>query len=221
METVAESREFVLIYKPAGIAVSTREITAPDLVHILTGQYGEVFVINRLDQPVEGLVLFAKDRKSAAFLSGAMQDGRFCKEYLAVVCGTPKEKEGTFTDYLVRNGKTNRTETAAPGTKGAKKAELDYRVLAAAEKEGRTYTLLKILLRTGRHHQIRVQTACRGIPVAGDRKYGRPEEAVRFPALCAYRLTFPDPKTGEDRTFERQPEGELFRLFEEAADIKI
>ena len=219
MEIVAETNRFVLIYKPAGLAVESRKITEKDLIHALGKRAGEVFVINRIDQPVEGLVLFAKDPKSAAFLSREMQEGRMKKEYLAVVEGKPEKKSGTLIDWLEKNGRTNRSEVTAPGSKGAKKAELFYEVCGSVCSDGAEYSLLLIRLKTGRHHQIRVQLSHMGHPIAGDRKYGDPEkrdsdQRSRFPALCAYRLTFRDPETGSLKTYSRDPEGELFRDFE-------
>lgn len=222
IETVAETPAFVLIYKPAGIAVESRDISAPDVYHMLLKKYGELYIINRLDQPVEGLVLFAKNRKSAAALSAALQDGRIKKEYLAVVSGMPEPSHGVLENMLAKDGKSNTSRVVPKGTSGAKPAHLEYKTLSGKEFGGKRFSLVAILLGTGRHHQIRVQFAHLGAPVAGDRKYGRAFAADegRFPALCAYRLTFGDPDTGEEHTFEVLPKGRLFEIFYENGTVR-
>ena len=229
METVAKKDGYVLIYKPAGTAVESRSIAAADLYHSLLKTYRELHIVNRLDQPVEGLVLFAKNKKSAAAISAALADGQMKKEYLAVVSGIPKNRSGVLEDLLIKDAKSNTSRVVSKGTKGAKYACLAYETIAVDEAGGNgtaggSRSLLRILLKTGRHHQIRVQLAHMGNPIAGDRKYGRRDglydggaagtaNDVRFPALCAYRLTFPDPVSGEKHTFEVAPKGGLFHIF--------
>ena len=155
-------------------------------------------MINRLDQPVEGIVLFALNAKAAANLSKQLQDGTMRKEYLAVVRkAAPRNREEAaeycrLTDWLLKDGRTNTSRVVQAGAPGAKKAELEYRIL----REENGFALLDIHLLTGRHHQIRVQLSHAGMPIAGDRKYGGEQAGTaefRFPALCAYRLTFRDP----------------------------
>lgn len=202
-----------------------------------------VGVVHRLDQPVEGVIVFAKNQKSAAGLSAQAADGRMEKVYQAVVLGNPGP-EGHLTDWLLKDGRTNTSRVVEPGTKGAKKAELSYRTLA--EKDGKT--LVEIRLHTGRHHQIRVQFAKMGTPLWGDRKYGpaapatalsgetgwpqasveaaaptgeagRPQasmkaaEPPRTVALCAVRLTFAHPSNRKKMTFSCAPRGDGFRDF--------
>ena len=212
-ETVAETDKFVIIYKPAGIAVESRNVAEADLYHLLLREHRELHMINRLDQPVEGLVLFAKDRRTAGILSGELSDGRMKKEYLAVVSGRPATERGVLKDMLLRDGRKNISSVVPAGTSGAKYSELSYETIGVKETDGREYTLLSIVLKTGRHHQIRVQLSHMGCPVAGDRKYGGDCAPVRFPALCAFRLTFDDPADGKRKTYETVPKGELFRAF--------
>ena len=122
------------------------------------------------------------------------------KMYRARVCGTIPAKNGELTDYLVKDGRNNMSHAASPGTKGAKKAVLRYRQTAEDE--------LEIDLVTGRHHQIRVQLAHAGMPIAGDVKYGAPEKTGGEDnpgrgriALTASRLSFRHPSTGRIMTF--------------------
>ena len=140
-------------------------------------------IIHRLDQPVEGLLVFAKTPKSAAALSAqAASKTGMEKEYQAVVClnesSYPQaiagmKKDVTLTDWLGRDTATNTAYVTSEEEKGAKRAELEFRTLWI--REGRA--LLRIRLHTGRHHQIRVQMAHAGMPLLGDRKYGNNESA--------------------------------------------
>ncbi len=163
-----------------------------------SGRVPYLAVINRLDQPVEGIVLFALNAKAAANLSKQLQDGTMRKDYLAVVRkAAPRNREAAaeyfrLTDWLLKDGRANTSRVVQAGAPGAKKAELEYRIL----REENGFALLDIHLLTGRHHQIRVQLSHAGMPIAGDRKYGGEQAGtaeMRFPALCAYRLTFRDP----------------------------
>ena len=243
IETVAETEDYVLIYKPAGMPVESRSITVTDVFHALKVRYRELFIINRLDQPVEGLVLLAKNKRCAAALSEQMTNGTIKKDYVCVVCGRPAAEKGHLEDWMCRRNGSNASEVVPAGGKGAKKAELDYEVFETVQPGEKEYSLLGIRLLTGRHHQIRVQLSHMGHPIAGDRKYGEPgpvsgntvtgksgigdaggelsgiEDSVclvsRFPALCAYRITFRDPQSRKTVIYTRKPEGALFRAFKE------
>ena len=151
-------------------------------------EYKEVAVINRLDRPVSGLVLFAKNKKEASRLSSLMQEEGFCKQYYAVCCGKLPDKNGEFVDYLLKDGKNNVSKVVKEGTAGAKYAKLLYETLKEIEKDDKVYTLVKVTLITGRHHQIRVQFAHRNHPLLGDTKYGD-ERFNNEIALCAAFLS--------------------------------
>ena len=122
-------------------------------------------VVTRLDRPVSGLVLLR-----SRILPGSNPEDEaksLTKVYLAAVRGKPSF-EGRLTDYLIHDQKRNVTVAGKSGDKGAKKAVLDLKVL----REGENYSLCRIVLETGRHHQIRAQLGSRGTPVAGDTRYG-------------------------------------------------
>lgn len=160
-------------------------------------------VINRLDRPVSGLVLFAKNKMEAARLSKQMQQGGFCKQYYAIVCGKLSEQSGVFVDYLVKDAASNTSRIADKNEKDARRAELKYEVVEEYQEQNSTFSLVRIQLITGRHHQIRVQFASRNMPILGDGKYGDPEimqyrrdeimQRIKLKrgeiALCAYSLT--------------------------------
>ena len=155
-------------------------------------------IINRLDRPVGGIVLFGKTPKAAAALSKIMTDGLIHKEYLAVVTGIPQCDKGELTDYILKNGKTNVSVIVNKNVPGAKLAKLQYRVLATNNVNEYAVSLVVVRLFTGRHHQIRVQLANAGTGIWGDKKYnpgigqvfGRTEAA-----LWACRLTLTHPFT--------------------------
>lgn len=205
MEIIREEEGFLCIYKPAGIAVQTRRTCEKDIYSEVMNYLGSkthtmpyAAVINRLDQPVEGIVLFAKNRQAAANLSSQLQNGKIKKEYQAYVFGTVEKKQDSLTDYLKKNDKENRSDVVLKETPDAKQARLSYRVISQNEE----YAQLQISLETGRHHQIRVQLSSRGNPILGDLKYGT-EESIAFATkhqihsvcLCASSLTFSDPVT--------------------------
>ena len=159
-------------------------------------------VIHRLDQPVEGLLVFAKTQKAASVLSAQLQRDDFSKDYLALLSGqfAPENGScGTLTNYLIKDGKTNTSRVVSASEPGAKKSVLHYEVL----EQRKNCTLVSIHLETGRHHQIRVQISAAGQPIVGDRKYGvgtditsdrrTSSSSFRLPALCAYHLAFRHP----------------------------
>ena len=150
---------------------------------------GNVFLglLHRLDRPVSGVVLFAKTSKGASRLSEQFRAHAIQKTYQAVVCGAPKNKQGILINYLLKNEVKNKTEVFDIETTGAQYAELSYVVL----KSSTDFSLLEIVLKTGRSHQIRAQLARMGTPIAGDVKYGAPKPLPdRSLALCAVRLLF-------------------------------
>ena len=173
-------------------------------------------VVHRLDQPVEGVLVFAKNKKAAAGLTRQITTGNIVKEYLAVTDRMSEKRQGRLEDYLIKNGRTNTSEVVTSKTSGAKKAVLDYEVIHQISDE-RTESgkriLIKIHLETGRHHQIRVQMAHAGMPLLGDRKYN-PGEISQLPlGLCSCHLIFRHPITGKKMEFQVTPNGESFAGF--------
>ncbi len=199
---IYEDNSIIVIHKPAGVASETKRIGEEDCVSFVKNHIGPpdpyCAMINRLDQPVEGIVLFAKDPVAAEKLSKDMQQGKIDKEYIALVHtekDIDKEKEYTLKDYLIREKTGNLSRIAEKSEKGAKEARLIYRVI---EKRKDNTALLRISLLTGRHHQIRVQLSNAGLPIIGDRKYGYCPENYRGDlCLAAVSLKFTNPENGK------------------------
>ncbi|HOQ16085.1 MAG TPA: RluA family pseudouridine synthase [Defluviitaleaceae bacterium] len=174
-------------------------------------------LVHRLDRPVGGLMVFAKSKWANAKLSEQIQNKQFNKEYLAVVTGKPEKVQGELVDYLLKNQKLNLSKVVSKETKGAKEAILEYECLDSVEFENEGWlSLLKIVLKTGRHHQIRVQLSHAGIPVWGDNKYNpafvKRREWTQI-ALWAYSLSFYHPKTNQLCLYIEKPEQYPFNQF--------
>lgn len=230
VEILYEDKDIIVVKKPAGMEAQSSSSFAPDMVseikkhiHNLYPDKGEPYVgvIHRLDKPVGGIMVYAKNKKAAASLSRQVQDGSVRKIYLAVVCGRTVDNVENFVDYLLKDSKKNMSKIVEKGTTGAKRAELRYRVVDKTEAP-QPLALVEVELFTGRHHQIRVQFAGHGLPLWGDRRYnpafaagekGQQGESV---ALYASRLSFVHPSTGRHVVFQAEPQGEIFRRFAEA-----
>lgn len=209
-----EDREILVCSKPHGIPVQSRRIGTPDMESMLKnhlarqGQEPYLAVIHRLDQPVSGLLVFAKTKKSAASLNAQLTGSSFGKYYRALTEEIPSAPSGTLRDYIVRDGRTNTSRICSPDTPGAKKAELTYRIITEEAPffpdRSDSQAELEIHLLTGRHHQIRVQMAHMGCPLLGDTKYNpaaREAGTWQVLKLCAYCLEFLHPSTGKRMQF--------------------
>ncbi len=157
---------------------------------------GEPFVfrpVNRLDRNTSGVVLAAKDRVSAAALSGSLQRGEICKKYLAILCGVPSENSGRIESYIRR-----REESIIYRRVCEKRPDADYALteFEVLEISG-GYALVGASPITGRTHQLRLHFAHIGCPILGDELYGEGSDVILRQALHAYSLTLPCPETGE------------------------
>lgn len=198
MDILFQDRRIVVAVKPSGVLSTDEPGGMPALLR--QELHTEcIRTVHRLDAPVSGLMVFARSAYAAGDLSRQIREGTFEKHYLAVLRGAPPEREGTLTDLLARDKETRLTHVVTTREKGVQEARLRYRVLDS--RAG--LALVRIQLLTGRTHQIRVQFAARGCPLAGDGKYGGKGSA---PLLWSYRLSFPDPRDGRMQTFEKSPE---------------
>ena len=221
---IYEDREILVCHKPAGLAVQNARIGSADLESGLknyiyqknSGKMPYLAVIHRLDQPVEGLLVFGLTKKAAASLSKQISNKDAVKKYLAVTDRAPLLSEGILENYLKKEARGNISSIVPAETKGAKKARLVYKILETIKDE-HTETGNRILtgirLETGRHHQIRVQMAGAGMPLLGDRKYN-PEDKSQLPlGLCSCYLEFKHPGNGKKMEFRTWPKGKTFEGF--------
>lgn len=156
-----------------------------------------VFPVHRLDKETSGVIVFARSSEAAAVLSEDIRKGELTKEYLAVVHGTPTSESDTLCDLLFFDRSKVKSFIVSKERKGVKKAVLDYTLTDT--REG--LSLLSVRLHTGRTHQIRAQLSFRGLPLAGDRRYGAPKDTSGALALLSHRMSFPHPVTREVLTF--------------------
>ena len=207
-----EDPHILICHKPPGLPIQSKKINTTDLESSLLtyliskGEPPYLAVIHRLDQPVEGILVFAKNKAAAKDLNAQVQNGSMEKYYLAAVSGIPTKKESRLENELIKDANTNTSRVTKQKTPQSKKAILEYRVL----KEAEDCSLLEIHLLTGRHHQIRVQMAYAGHPLLGDTKYNPQagkEKEWQYIALCAYKLIFTHPKTKKKMEFQVKPSG--------------
>lgn len=197
-----QDERILVCRKPVGLLSTDDENGLPAVLRTQLGDaHACIRTVHRLDAAVSGVMVYARSQMAASLLSEQIREGKFQKEYLAVLHGAPEAPAGELRDLLWRNRSTRRTVVVAEPRKDAKQALLLYRVLAQAN--GRS--LVQIHLLTGRTHQIRVQLSSRGLPLVGDRKYGRGDEDGCAIALWSYRLRFFHPQTDELLEFSLEP----------------
>lgn len=212
MNILYEDSDIIVVEKPPGIPVQTKRITDKDMVseirNYLYKDKGVVDpylgIIHRLDTPVQGILVFALNKRAAGILSTQIRDGIFNKKYYAVVDGITDtgDRQEILVNYLIKNN-NNTAGISSRENKNAKRSELKYRTVITDKI--RNITVLDIELVTGRFHQIRAQMAGMGHPVINDRKYGGTVSGMPCDshsiALCAYSLSFKHPKSNKDMEF--------------------
>lgn len=191
MEILYSDKNIIVCIKPVGL---DSEKQVPD--ELKEEFNGEIFTIHRLDLNVGGVMVYARNKKTAADLSHTIQEGTMIKEYLATVHGTPPES-GDWEDLLFKDSRKNKVFVVKRVRRGVKKARLEFKRISQGET-----SQVHIRLHTGRSHQIRVQFASRGFPLVGDHKYGSKDKQT-LPMLFSCKLTFP--YQGETISFEAQP----------------
>lgn len=203
IKIIYEDNHILVVEKPVNMPVQEDDSKDADLLNNLKDYLkvkyhkpGNVYLglVHRLDRPVGGVMVFAKTSKAASRLSEDIRNNKIHKTYLAVVEGNFDEKNGTYHDLIKRvdNG-------FSIIDKDGKDAILDYEVLGEYQKT----SLVKINLRTGRHHQIRVQFKYHGHPLCGDQRYNKTD--LTQIALYAYELEFIHPVTKEHLQFINYP----------------
>ncbi len=225
VEVLYEDEEIFVVVKPPGMPSQQERSLTMDMVSYLKNLLAArdkvknpyISVVHRLDKPVGGVMVYGKTPAAAGDLSRQIAKKIVEKNYMAVVHGLMEAREGTMKDFLIRDKKTNTSQVVSDKTKPApeeaKKAVLSYQVIKTGVKDGQSYSLVKVCLETGRHHQIRVQMAHRGHPLAGDRRYGFPDDGFFEIGLFSCALSFDHPSTGKRMTFTAEPGAQPFLMF--------
>ncbi len=212
LKVIYEDNHMIVVEKPVNIPSQGDKTGDTDLLTIvkeyLKEKYqkpGNIYVglIHRLDRPVGGVMVFAKTSKAAARLSEQVREKQFQKKYLVICNGKMEADKGELQDYLWKNEQKNISKVVKKETKNSKLAVLEYEVLKY--EPDTNLSVLKILLHTGRHHQIRVQLSSRNHSIYGDQKYGGRGHGKQI-ALWAYQLVLQHPITKEWMTFSSVPE---------------
>ena len=199
MEIIYQDNRVVVAVKPAGVLSTDEPGGMPSLLRQALGT-DCIRTVHRLDAQTGGVMVFARSRMAAALLSRQVRERQLSKCYLAVVHGVPQPQSGEMRDLLGRDSLRRVTYVADTPSAETREALLSYETLGTVDG----LSLVRVQLHTGRTHQIRVQFASRGLPLAGDRKYGLPEDAAPL-ALWAYQLSFTHPQTGKEMTFTCLP----------------
>lgn len=207
-----EDNQIIVVIKPQNVPTQSDDSKDVDMLSMVKAyvkekynKEGEAFIglVHRLDRPTGGVMVFARNSKSAKRLTEQFQAHTTEKIYYAVTNGVVKYKKDTLINYLEKNEKENMVKVVPMGVSGAKKAELIYEELENNGKE----SLLKIQILTGRSHQIRVQMANIGFPLYGDGKYGKDKnKATKNLGLWAGKLSFIHPVTKEKMVFIAMPD---------------
>ncbi len=204
-----EDNHILVVEKPVNIPVMEDSSQDEDLLSLLKQDIkvrydkpGNVYLglVHRLDRPVGGLMVFAKTSKAAQRLSKQIQANQVKKQYLAIVT-KPTKQADTLIDYLAKNKQSNTSYVSSKSDKLAKYAELSYECLSHTKE----LSYVKINLKTGRSHQIRVQFSSRGHALWGDQRYNPQAKVGQQIALWAHSLTFEHPTTKEQCTFVSTP----------------
>lgn len=243
---IFEDKHVLVIQKPAGLATQTARVDQQDVVSELKNYLaGPAYlgIVHRLDQPVEGLLVFGKNKAATASLTAQLgqhdKDGMMNKRYYCVICGKAPVKEGRLVDYLYKDVSVtgNAIVLSADSAKQdsrAKLASLHYRILQEKEividKKGAGQmadrpssiwlSLADVQIDTGRYHQIRAQMSHSGMCLLGDGRYGDDHArnisdllGIRGASLCAYSLEFVHPVSKKKLSFQVKPQGPGFSYF--------
>lgn len=206
-----EDNQIIVVIKPQNVPTMADESGDEDMLSSVKAyvkekynKQGEAFIglVHRLDRPTGGIMVFARNSKSAKRLSEQFSTHSVEKVYYAVTNGSVKIKSQKLTNYLKKDEKENIVKIVPMSEKGAKKAELIYKVLDDNGKE----SLLEVKILTGRSHQIRLQLSNIGFPLVGDVKYGKAKGSTTKLGLWAGRLAFDHPTTKDRMVFVACPD---------------
>ena len=208
---IYEDNHLLVVEKKPNIPVQQDNSKDMDMLTILKkylkekyNKPGNVYLglVHRLDRPVGGIMVFAKTSKAASRLSDQIRKGEIKKYYFAVVNGTLKKEKDILENYIYKDEKTGNSKIVEKEYKNSRYAKLEYEVIE--ENKIENLSLVKILLYTGRHHQIRLQFSNIGHSLYGDQRYGTQDK--KQIALWAYKLEFKHPTKDEILSLECKPQ---------------
>ncbi len=218
---VWEDQHLIVVYKPTGLlSVATDKVgvTAYSILsdHIKSqNRANRIFIVHRLDRETSGLMMFARSEEVQRILQDNWKEMVFERKYIAVTSGMITRKDGTFTSYLVENKALKVYSTLEQGA--GQVAITHFKTL----KRKKPYSLMEIVLETGRKNQIRVHMSDMGQPIIGDKKYGSSDNPFNRIGLHAWILGFTHPITGEKMRYESDVPPEFLRLFEEKKTLTV
>ena len=192
------NRSFLAINKPSGwLSQSGKTDETPIHEHFETRFNTKLHLLNRIDRPVSGLLLLSKTRAFTKSFLDAQEKNLITKTYLAIVEGKVGKENVELENWLAHDKRKMRSYITDESNKKARKCSLIFRRVGLFEN----YTLLEVIIKQGKFHQIRAQLAEYGHPIKGDVKYGaRRGNRDRSIHLHSYRLDINDP-AGEQRSF--------------------
>jgi len=213
-----ESNQLLVVQKPAGIITEDNPFEANNLEAncraYLKQKINDPYlgVVHRLDRVTSGVVIFAKKRGTLKTLNRWFEERQIQKTYWAITSEEPEKKQGILIHHLLTEKKSKKTLVVDPKVKGAKKAELSFKVLSSMDDQ----FLLEIKPKTGRFHQIRAQLSHIGCPIIGDKKYGSTTHYENLQiGLHARSIELPEAINGSIRKFTAPlPKDKLWRNFE-------
>ena len=219
INVIHDDKNIIIVEKPHGLSCQSDKTKDIDLLTIVSEHIGkDAYLVHRLDRPVGGIMIFAKNKTACTKLSEQIQNKSFKKTYITVVCGVPPKQEDTLQNYMIKNQRLNMSKIVNKNTQNSKLAELTYKTVKTIEtKDNEKLSLLEIDLKTGRHHQIRLQLSHIGIPIWGDTKYNK-QFAHRgnfvTTALFSNSISFKNPTTNKIETYSLSyPKEYPFNLF--------
>ena len=209
MNIYYQDKDIIVCDKPYG--VSSQKSDKENMIDILSEMTKcDVYPIHRLDATTCGIMVYALNKDSASKLSTQVSDRLFKKEYLAIVHGKTPEY-GEMNDFLYHDRIKNKSFVSKAKRAGTKDAKLEFQTLGSTFLENNELSLVKIILHTGRTHQIRVQFSSRSFFLYGDGKYGAHDNDKI--ALYSHSVEFFHPKTKEKLKFSSIPCGNVWELF--------
>ncbi len=209
---IHNEQNYIICQKPVGVS-SQKNDSKNDMPSIISQEINlpadSIYPIHRLDSIVGGTMVYALTKESAALLSKIVSEGNMQKTYLAVIHGKPEEEKGVLRDLLFKDSSKNKSYVVKRLRKGVKEASLEYELIATILFEGNKMSLVRILLHTGRTHQIRVQFSHRKMPLVGDRRYGSGKDDCSV-ALWSHTIAFDSPFDSTKRKYSSLPDTTQF-----------